>query len=167
VSVNGAKAVAVPVFYTVGWWNETLPVEVVLRAGTNTLSFTRTSGRPLVFKTFRLYKKKPSLPGPIDDYKPSPPPPYPPSGDYIELPAATTCTQQGITPVPAEDCDRACYALGFKYTGPHARPNISGCFVMTEGEYKDNCNYNTNTSAACTPPCELYGSVVQSLCIRK
>jgi hypothetical protein len=33
---------------------------------------------------------------------------------YIEVPAATTCVKQGITPVPAEDCSRACGALGFK-----------------------------------------------------
>jgi hypothetical protein len=54
-----------------------------------------------------------------------------------------------------------------RLSGARARPNISGCFVMTQGQYKDNCNFNSNASAACTPPCELYGSVVQSLCIRK
>ena len=167
VSVNGAAARSVPVYYTVGWWNQTLPIEVALRAGTNTLSFTRTSGRPLVIKAFRLYRKKPSVPAPIDDYTPSPPPPFPPTGAYIEVPADTNCVKQGITPVPEEDCDRACYALGFKYTGPRARQNISGCFVLAEGQYKGNCNFNTNTSATCTPPCHLMDSMVQSLCIRK
>ena len=93
--------------------------------------------------------------------------PYPPSGAYIEVPADTSCVRQGITPVPEEDCERACYALGFKPTGPRARPNITGCFVLTEGQYKGNCNYNTNATATCTPPCELYGAVVRSLCIRK
>ena len=41
------------------------------------------------------------------------------------------------------------------------------CFVLTEGTYKGNCNYNTNASATCTPPCELYGNVVRSVCIRR
>jgi hypothetical protein len=80
--------------------------------------------------------------------------------------ADTTCVKQGIEPVPAEDCDRACFALGFKGTGARARPNISGCFVLTSGQYKGNCNYNSNKSATCTPPCTLYGASVQSLCIR-
>ena len=72
----------------------------------------------------------------------------------------------GITPVPAADCDRACYALGFKGTGARNRPNISGCFVLTEGKWAGNCNFNSNTSATCEPPCSLYGSIVRSLCLR-
>ena len=69
--------------------------------------------------------------------------------------------------MPEEDCNRACTALGFKSTGDRARANISGCFVMTEGQYKGNCNYNSNKSAACDPPCTLYGVVTRSLCVRK
>jgi len=69
--------------------------------------------------------------------------------------------------VPEEDCNRACTALGFKSTGDRARANISGCFVMTEGQYKGNCNFNTNKSATCEPPCTLMGAEVRSLCIRK
>ena len=42
VSVNDAPNQDVPVYYTVGWWNETEPIEVALKAGKNTLSFTRT-----------------------------------------------------------------------------------------------------------------------------
>lgn len=166
VAVNGAAAVPVEVFYTVGWWNESQPVEVQLAKGANTLSFHRTSGRALVFKNFRLYKTKPTVPAPIAAYTPSPTPPFPNASQYIEVAATTTCVEQGITPVPEEDCDRACYALGFKGTGPRSRPNISGCFVMTQGQYAGNCNYNTNASATCEPPCTLYGSVVQSLCLR-
>ena len=45
MSVNGAKKVAVPVFYTFGWWNESQPVEVQLTAGKNTLSFSRVTCR--------------------------------------------------------------------------------------------------------------------------
>eukprot|EP00937_MAST-01D_sp_MAST-1D-sp2_P002383 g2383.t1 len=166
VSVNGADTVPVPVFYSVGWWNETQPLEVSLRQGANTLSFQRSSTRPIVLKSFLLYKAKPAVQAPIAAYTPSPTPPYPNASQYIEVAAATTCVKQGILPVPAEDCDRACYALGFKGTGPRARPNISGCFVMTDGPYAGNCNYNTNTSATCDPPCTLYGAAVQSLCLR-
>jgi hypothetical protein len=39
--------------------------------------------------------------------------------------------------------------------------------VLTTGQYKGNCNYNTNKSATCTPPCTLFGDSVQSLCLRK
>ena len=107
------------------------------------------------------------FPAPIGNYTPTPAPSYPSANAYIEVPAATTCVKQGISVVPAEDCSRACQALGFKGTGPRARANISGCFVMTEGPYKGNCNFNTNKSATCTPPCTLMGSEVRSLCLRK
>lgn len=166
VSVNGGAAVPVPVFYTVGWWNETLPIQVDLAKGANTLTFSRTSTRALVFKEFFLYKAKPTVVAPIAAYTPSPTPPFPNASQYIEVPATTTCAKQGISAVPMEDCDRACLALGFKGTGPRARPNISGCFVLTSGQYAGNCNYNTNASATCEPPCTLYGSTVQSLCLR-
>lgn len=84
----------------------------------------------------------------------------------LQVPADTTCEKQGIDPVPSDLCVRACVALDFKSTGPRDRPNISGCFVMTEGQYAGNCGYNTNKSATCTPPCTLFGAVVRSLCIR-
>jgi hypothetical protein len=42
VAVNKAAPVHVPVFYTVGWWNQTQPITVALTAGANTLTFTRT-----------------------------------------------------------------------------------------------------------------------------
>ena len=107
------------------------------------------------------------MPKPPGNYTPSPAPPTPNAGDYIEVPAATTCVRQGIHPVSEADCGHACLALGFKDTGPRARANISGCFVMTQGPYAGNCNFNTNTSATCTPPCTLMGSVVRSLCVRE
>jgi len=167
VSVNGGKEQSVPVFYTVGWWNQTQPVGVKLQKGANTLSFYRSTTRPLVFKAFYLYKAMPSnIPKPPANYTPSPAPHYPNASEYIEIPADTSCVKQGITPVPEEDCSRACLALGFKSTGDRARPNISGCFVLTEGQYAGNCNYNTNASATCEPPCTLFGSIVRSLCIR-
>jgi len=140
---------------------------VALIAGKNTVELTRLSTRELVFKSFTLYKKAPVVPKPPGNYTPTPAPPTPPPGDYIEVPAATSCTKQGITNVPAEDCSRACLALGFKSTGPRARPNITGCFVVTGGQYKGNCNFNTNKSATCVPPCYLEGQIVRNLCIRK
>ena len=72
VSVNGAAAVTVPVFYTVGWWTESLPIQVDLKQGPNTLTFSRTSTRALVFKEFLLYKAKQSVQAPIPAYTPSP-----------------------------------------------------------------------------------------------
>eukprot|EP00035_Acanthoeca_spectabilis_P034900 m.31467 g.31467 ORF g.31467 m.31467 type:complete len:824 (-) comp6934_c0_seq1:152-2623(-) len=166
VSVNGAKAVEVPVFYSVGWWNQSQPLSVAIQAGMNALTFTRTSTRQLVFKEFFLWAKAPVVPKPPGNYTPAPAPPGPPGGNYIEVPATTTCKAQGIQPVSEQDCGHACYALGFKSTGDRARPNISGCFVMTTGPYAGNCNYNTNSSATCTPPCTLYGAEVRSLCVR-
>jgi len=59
LSLNGAKATAVPVFYTVGWWNQTQPLLVNLVKGNNTVTFSRSSGRELVFKEFFLYQKEP------------------------------------------------------------------------------------------------------------
>jgi hypothetical protein len=166
VSVNGAKEVEVPMFYSVGWWNETQPVEVSLVKGANTVVFTRTSGRDVAFKDFLLATKKPVVPAPNGNFTPVPSPPSPPASAYIEVPADTSCKAQGIIPVSAEDCGHACLALGFKSTGPRARANMSGCFVMTSGEYEGNCNFNTNTSASCTPPCTLMGVVTRALCVR-
>ena len=57
VSANGAPAQQVPVYYTVGWWNQTQPIELQLTKGKNSLTFTRTSTRELVFKEFLLAKK--------------------------------------------------------------------------------------------------------------
>ena len=87
---------------------------------------------------------------------------------HVQVPATTNCVRQGITPVPnPKDCSRACLALGFKYTGMRARDNITGCFVLTSGEYKNDCNFNTNTKAHCEPPCTLEGASVQNLCVRR
>jgi hypothetical protein len=167
VTVNDAKPVELGMYYTIGWWNETQSTEVSLLNGKNTLTFTRLSDRDVMYKEFFLYTKKPDLPAPPANYTPSPPPPAPSADDYIEVAASTTCTEQGIHPVSSQDCSHACLALGFKGTGPRARANISGCFVMTEGPYAGNCNFNTNLSATCTPPCTLMGSIVRSICTRK
>jgi hypothetical protein len=165
VSVNGGKIVEVGMFYTAGFWKQTQPLEVALVKGKNAVRFTRESGRDVMYKNFILSKTRPSIPKPPPSYIPTPAPAQNASS-YIEVAAATTCVKQGIKPVSAEDCSHACLALGFKSTGPRARPNISGCFVMTTGQYAGNCNFNSNKSATCTPPCTLFGSVVRSLCRR-
>ena len=95
----------VPTYYTFGWWNQTQPIEVKLTAGKNTLSFTRRSGRPLVFKEFFLYKTKPVFPAPAGNYTPTPFPVYPNSSAYIEVPADTTCIKQGIVSTRLHLCN--------------------------------------------------------------
>lgn len=167
VSVNSAEPVEVPMFYTVGWWNQSQPVEVKLTKGKNTLTFTRYSGRDVCYKDFVLSPKKPVVPPPPANYTPAPSPPAKGADSYIEVPSSTTCEQQGIAPVSEEDCGHDCLALGFKSTGARARPDPPGCFVMTEGQYKGNCNYNSNKSATCDPPCKLFGAIVRELCVRK
>lgn len=162
-ATNGSRPV--PVYYTLGWWNQTQPMPLELLQGRNVLTFTRTTDRALALKAFFLYRTKPDVPPPPANYTPAP---SPPPDAYIELPAATSCAKQGITAVPEEQCGRACAILGFKFTGSKPRANMTGCFALTSGPWKDNCNYNTNKSAACAdPPCTVEGSVAQALCIRK
>ena len=166
VSVNGGASVKVPVFYTVGWWNQTQPVELELAKGSNTLAFTRNTTRELVFKEFFLYAKEPVVPKPNGSFYPVPAPP--PPNDYIEESAGTNCFKQGIENVPGYLCAKACAAVGLKPArGENVnRPNISGCFVPTTGKTANTCFYNTNASATCEPPCTLDGAVVRMLCIR-
>ncbi len=166
VSTNTTSApLEIPFFYTLGYWNETQPIEVKLLKGVNTLTFTRSSDRDISIKEFFLFKKEPYVPPPPGNYTPAP---TPSPARYIELPASTTCVKQGVDPTPEDECGRACAILGFKFTGSKARMNSTGCFVLTSGQYAGNCNYNTNTSATCAdPPCTVYGCTVQPICIRK
>jgi hypothetical protein len=161
-TTNGS--LTMPVYYTLGYWNQTQSVAVDLLSGRNVLTFTRTTDRELAFKDFILYKHKPDLPAPPGNYTPSP---VPPPTDYIEVPADTTCLKQGLLEVPAQFCGQACAILGFKYTGAKPRPNMTACFVLTTGQYEDQCNYNTNASAICdNPPCTVFGGVGRGLCLR-
>ena len=166
VATNASNgSLAVPVYYTLGYWNQTQPIALEMLEGKNVLTFTRTTDRELALKEFFLYSTKPDVPPPPANYTPAP---SPPPAAYIELPATTTCAKQGITEVPANDCSRACTILGFKFTGSKPRVNMTGCFALTDGEWSGNCNYNSNTSAVCAdPPCTVEGSVAQALCIRK
>ena len=73
------------------------------------------------------------VPPPPANYTPAP---SPPPSSYIELPADTTCVRQGIAEVPEHLCKRACTILGLTYTGSKPRPNATGCFALTSGEWK-------------------------------
>ena len=86
VTVNGAPQTVIPVFYTVGWWNQTEATPVKLVAGNNTISFYRSTARPLVFKAFHLFKSKPTnIPKPVPGYTPSPAPHYPNASRYVDV----------------------------------------------------------------------------------
>jgi len=161
VTVNADARVSVPVFYTVGWWNQTQPVAIKLAKGTNTLKFDRGhSGRELVFKEFFLYKAKPDVPPPPRNHTPTPPPPSPPSSDYIQLPPGTDCVHQGITNLNEYDCQQASYFFKLKDTGARRFATNVGCVAIL-GQYAGNANFNTNASAAC---CSMD---LRSICIRK
>ena len=152
LSVNGNLSQPVPVFYTVGWWNETQPLEVTLAKGHNNLNFTRSTERTITFKSFVLHSKKPDVPAPFPPYTPSP---TPPPSAYHQVPPTTTCEKQGITAVPLSECPRACTALGLNYGGAKAvETDMPGCMAIVTGHSKGSCMYNTNTSTQCEdPPC--------------
>ena len=172
LEVNGGKDKAnVPVYYTIGYWNETQPIEITLAKGINTLSFIRYSTQQISIKEFLLYKTKPSIPPPPTGYKPKPITPPPPASEFIIEPPTTSCERQGIENVPEDLCQAACTEVANRtYTGARSTTGVSGCYAITEGEYKGNCNYNSNTSATCTPPCRAggpKGSLVSEICLRK
>jgi len=157
----GTDPIAVPVYYTVGFWNETQPVALKLSKGLNTIKFSRGGSAELAFKEFFLYPTKPNIQPPPKNHTTAPPAPSPPVSDYIELPSGTDCVKQGIQDLTAAECGDAAYFFDFKDTGSRARPMNPGCFVITSGQYKGNANFNTNKSASC---CDL---TQRSICIRK
>lgn len=166
VQVNTSSApVSVPVYYTVGYWNQTQPVAVDLLQGVNVLTFSRASSAAIAIKEIFLYVDKPVVPPPPKNHSSKP---IPKPSDYIEVPATTTCAKQGITDVPQRYCALACEALGLKFTGAKPRTNMTGCFALTSGQWNGDCNFNTNASAAvCSdPPCTVFGSIAQQLCSR-
>ena len=166
VTNTSQTPITVPVYYTVGWWNQTQPVQIALVKGKNVLTFMRSSTRELGIKEFRLYINKPDVPPPPSNYTPSPPPK---PNDYIEVSAMTTCVKQGITDVPEKYCGLACQSLGLDYTGAKPRMNMTGCYALTSGQWKGNCNYNSNSSATVcdNPPCTVDGSIAQQICLRQ
>jgi hypothetical protein len=155
LTVNGKKMPNVPVYLTLGYWNETQPVEIDLVKGSNTLMFTRLSTTQTTFKNFNLYTKKPQIRAPPGGgFTPKPITPPPPASDFILEKPSTSCILQGIQNVPEELCTAACLLVANRtYTGAKTFTNVKGCFAIMSGEYMTNCNYNKDTSAVCTPPC--------------
>ena len=169
LEVNGKTTPNVPVYFTMGYWNETQSVEVDLAKGTNTLTFTRLSTAQISFKEFFLYKKKPVLPAPPGGgFTPQPITPPPAASSFLLEPPSTSCILQGIKNVPEELCMAACLLVANrKYTGSRKGGNVKGCFAIMSGPYKGNCNFNSNTSAICTPPCGAVGSELGELCLTR
>jgi len=198
VAVNAATEVQnIPIYYTIGYWNESQPVPVELVKGKNTLTFTRDGFVPanlavpmdggdggvatralsaagsnelsfgVTLKEFFLYKSKPDVRPPPANYMPKP---VPNTSDYILESPSTSCARQGIMDVPSEFCAQACTDVGNnrKYAGIKSTVNVSGCFVFTEGPEDRNCYFNSNVSASCVnPPCTVGGIIVAELCLRK
>ena len=172
MEVNGdTNKINVPVYYTIGYWNETQATAITLLKGVNTIKFIRYSTQQISFKEILLYKNKPSIPAPPNAYKPKPITPPPPASQFIVEPSTTSCQRQGIENVPEELCAAACTEVANrKYTGPRATTGVAGCFAIMEGEWKGNCNYNSNQSASCVPPCRAggpQGSLVSEICLRQ
>ena len=170
--VNNAsddQLLAVPVFYTVGHWNESQPVPVPLVAGTNVLTFMRSTeaSAPVALKEFRIYLAAPDIPAPPANFTPTPPAPRP--DRFIEVPAATTCVKQGITDVPLQFCQQACESLALKFAGSKAFVNMTGCFAISSGPSARACAYNSNATATVCPqqPCTVNGGIAQQLCLRQ
>jgi hypothetical protein len=163
------ELLAVPVFYTFGYWKETQPVEVPLLAGANSLTFmcSTEASAPVAIKEFLIYLVAPNIPAPPGNYTPTPPAPRP--GRFIEVSAETTCARQGIADVPAQFCQQACESLDFKYAGARGNVNMTGCFVISSGKIAGACSYNANSTAAICPqqPCYVDGGIAQQLCLRQ
>jgi len=155
LEVNGKKMANVPVYLTLGFWNETQPVEIDVVKGSNMLTFTRLSTTQTTFKNFNLYTSKPQIQAPPGDgFTPQPIAPPPAASDFVLKPPSTSCIMQGIENVPEELCTAACLLVANRtYTGQKNFKNVKGCFAIMEGQYMTNCNYNKDTSELCTPPC--------------
>jgi len=159
LTTNTTKApLEIPVFYTVGYWKETQPVEVRLLKGRNVLQFERQLGASLNIKEFFLLKQKPIVPPPPSNHTPAPAPPT--IDSYIQLSEGLTCTSQGIKDLSDSECGYAAAHFGFKYTGARQREFMTGCWALVSGPYAGNSNLNTNSSAVCCAPDQ------RALCLR-
>jgi hypothetical protein len=135
----------IPVFWSHGHWKETQPVQVHLVEGDNTLSFSRRTGLGMAFKEFFLFKSKPNVPTPPPGDVPVPTPPPTPLSNYRIQPNRSSCEKDGLSELSVDECAIACAYFGYKNTGARNRPNAwPGCFVLAAGEWKGNCNYNSN-----------------------
>lgn len=170
--VNNAsddQLLTVPVFYSVGYWNQSQPIAVPLVAGTNVLTFMRSTeaSAPVAIKEFRVFLAAPYVPAPPANYTPTPPAPRP--DRFIEVSGATTCIKQGITDVPPQFCQQACESLALKFSGSRDFVNMTGCFAISSGPSSGACAYNANSTASVCPqqPCTVDGGVAQQLCLRQ
>ena len=170
--VNNAsddQLITIPVFYTVGYWNLSQPVKISLKAGTNVLTFMRSTeaSAPVAIKEFLVFLSAPFVPAPPANYTPTPPAPRP--DRFIEVSDVTTCAKQGITDVPPQFCEQACESLSFKFAGSKESVNMTGCFVVSSGRSAGTCSYNSNSTATVCPqqPCTVDGGVAQQLCLRQ
>jgi len=153
--------VNVPVYYTMGYWKETQPIQVKLLKGENVLQFERSTTEGLVFKEFFLFKAKPDIPTPPANFTPTPAPPLPPVDAYIELGQGTTCMKQGIETTSEKQCHVACEYFGFKYGGSRASESFYGCCATVDGQHKGDCKFNGNVSAA-----DVMEPENRALCVR-
>jgi hypothetical protein len=160
VAVNGKNVGNVPVYLTIGYWNQTQSVQVDLVKGVNTLAFTRMTLTQTSFKEFFLYTKRPVIPAPPGGgFTPKPIVPPLPASAFILKPPSTSCILQGIQNVPESQCAAACLLVANRtYTGAKVFTNVKGCFAIMSGPYKGNCNYNSDASASCKPPCGKDGN---------
>jgi len=173
LKVNNAtddQLITVPIYYTVGYWNQTQPVPIQLVAGKNTLKFMRSTQAvaPIAIREFFVYINEPhNIPMPPGNYTPTPPPPRP--DNFIAVPPDTSCYKQGITNVPETFCQEACEALNFKFSGDKATVNMTDCFVLSSGSNAGTCLFNTNTTASicAEQPCTVDGSITQQICLRQ
>ena len=140
----------IPVFWTVGYWNETQPVEVTLLKGRNVLRFVRQLGAAIVIKEFLMLKQKPVVPSPPRNPTPAPPPPA--LDKYIRLAAGLACASEGMLDLNPLECGYASAYFGYKYTGTRVLPLQFGCWFLSSGPWAGNSNQNTNASAECCAP---------------
>lgn len=89
--------------------------------------------------------------------------PLPPT-TYIEAPSGSTCQAAKLMQLDQAECQLACAHFGGKYTGARSRPSMQQCFMLTSGQWKGNCNYNTNASAV---PGPVLGNDARSLCMKQ
>jgi len=122
----------------------------------------------MTIKEFFVYAKKPQgiRAPPSGGFTPQPITPPPPASAFLLEPPTTSCILQGIKNVPENLCAAACLLVANRtYTG--ARPmfaNVKGCFAIMSGQYAGNCNFNSNASTICTPPCGATGDLGE-LCL--
>jgi len=144
-STGSSGESVIPVFWSHGHWKETQPVELHLLKGKNTLSFSRRTGLGMAIKEFILFKSKPNVPTPPPGDLPVPTPPPTPLSNYKIQANRSSCEKDGLSELTEDECSIACAYFGFKDTGARNRPFAwPGCFVLGAGEWKGNCNFNSN-----------------------